>query len=429
MIEVLRIEREVLGSFLLDKGTHEYIHYLDEDDFIDESNRKVLNSIKSLITQNKEVNYFEVHEKTNLDITYITDLTDLVATTRYIESNIKLLKDKANRRRLEEKAKLIIDMTKDSNVDVETIKNNAMQEMDKIKSISSDEVTTLRKAMLDTITVLEKRSENKDDKSYYTGISKLDMVTSGLHEEELTTIAARPAVGKTAIAMQIALNIASNKRKVMFTTLEMSDIQLCQRIIASHSRIDGNDLRRGNLNEDGWKKTISVAQRFCWDNFILDKTSKNTEHIRTKIRKYKPDLVIIDYLQLIKSAGKHSNREQEVASITRDLKLMTLEFKIPIIMLSQLNRKAEGNRPTLADLRESGAIEQDSDNIIFIHKLNKEEIGKLIDNGTYTREAVQEIHKRDSVLTDIILEKQRNGPVGFFGMVYVPSLMKFISIG
>ncbi|KNF08532.1 replicative DNA helicase [Gottschalkia purinilytica] len=428
MIEVLRIEREVLGSFLLDKGTHEYIHYLDEDDFIDESNKKVLASIKSLINQNKEVNYFELQEKTNLDITYIIDLAELVATTRYIESNIKLLKDKANRRRLIDKAKKIINMAKDNDVDIDIIKNDAMQEIDEIKNITNEEVITLREAMLDTITVLEKRSENKDDKSYHTGITKLDTATAGLHEEELTTIAARPGVGKTAIAMQIGLNIANNKRKVMFTSLEMSDIQLCQRIIAAYSKLDGNDLRRGNLNEDGWKKTISVAQRFCWDNFILDKTSKNTQHIRTKIRKYKPDLVIIDYLQLLKSVGKYSNREQEVSSITRDLKLMTLEFKIPIIMLSQLNRNAEGNRPTLADLRESGAIEQDSDNIIFIHKLNNREISELIEKEIYTRELIEEMNKRKNTLTDIILEKQRNGPTGTFGMAYIPSFMKFIPI-
>src|SRR5690606_21008327 len=140
------------------------------------------------------------------------------------------------------------------------------------------------------------------------------------------------------------------------------------------------------------------------------------------------DLVIIDYLQLLQSTTKQQSREREVATITRDLKLMTLEFKIPIIILSQLNRNAEGNRPTMADLRESGAIEQDSDNVIFLHEPNEKEKEKLIENGIYTREFFNSLEEKDNTLTQIIVEKQRNGPIGTFEVVKVPKLMKFVEI-
>lgn len=428
MIEELRLEREILGCFILDPTTLEYLDILTPDDFLDPFCQTVLQAIKELTRENKEITYFTLQEKTECNITMLIEITDIIATTTIIYSHIKLLKEKSTRRKIVRKASKIIEMTKDNTVDIETLKNNAMQEIDNIDVLINEEIVTLKEAMFETIEVLENRQSNKDDKSYYTGVYDYDRVTAGLHKEELTTIAARPGVGKTAIAMQIGLNIAQNKKNVMFISLEMSVTQLCQRIIAGYAQIDGNKLRTGDMDTDNWKKTFEVAERFRKENFMIDKTSQNTQHIRAKIRKYKPDLVIIDYLQLLRPVAKHQNREQEIASMTRDLKLMTLEFKIPIIMLSQLNRNAEINRPTMRDLRESGAIEQDSDNIVFLHQLKEQEIDELVNDGIYSFKFIKQVYDKGNKIVDIILEKQRNGPVGTFGMVYAPKMMRFYSV-
>ena len=245
----------------------------------------------------------------------------------------------------------------------------------------------------------------------------------------MTTIGARPGVGKTIIGMQIALNIAKNKKKVMFTSLEMSVTQICERILSANTEIDGLRFRTGNIKDHEWAQAHKAAAIHSLDDFLLDKTSRNIQHIRTKLRKYKPDLLIIDYLQLLQSATKEFSREREVATITRDLKLMSLEFKIPIIILSQLNRNAEGNRPTMADLRESGAIEQDSDNIIFLHEPNEKDIDNLIKNGVYDITFFELLEEQNQKLSQLIIEKQRNGPVGTIDVIKVPRLMKFLEIG
>lgn len=428
MQEVLRLEQAILGSFVVDPAAREFSLELSDDDFLDSSHKKIFKAIRALVDEGQDFSYFELAQKSGLSILNISGLTDMVTTTARIENEVNLLKDKSSRRRILEKAEYIKELAMNKELDIDTIKNNAMQEIEEVKVVMNDGVVSLKEAMLDTIEVLEKRAENKDDRSYHTRVGKLDVATAGLHPEELTTIAARPGVGKTAIAMQIGLNIASNKRKLMMTSLEMSSVQLCQRIIAANSGLDGNDLRRGNLDGEGWRKTMDVGQRFATENFIIDKTSKKPQHIRSKIRKHKPDLVIIDYLQLLQPDEKLGSREQEVSSMTRALKLMTLEFKIPIIILSQLNRNAEGKRPSLADLRESGAIEQDSDNIIFIHRLTNSELSDMINEGIYSINFLEEMKRKGNVMADVILEKQRNGPTGSFGMVYVPKLMKFIGL-
>ena len=424
----LRIEYQIIGSFLIDSATHDFINHLKADDFVETTNQRIFKAIAELYAEHKDINLFTVHEKSQVPISHLADITNLIASTSTIESNIKILKNKSIRRKLIQKANKIIEMAQDQEMDIETIKNNALKEIEEIEDIVDNEVITLEEGMLETIERLEERYKNKDDKSYYTGITKLDKATAGLHPEELTTIGARPGVGKTIIGMQIGLNIARNKKTVMYTSLEMSVTQLCERIIAANSGVNGLRIRLGDIKDDEWTKIFEAASFYAFENFLIDKTSRNPQHIRAKIRKYKPDLVIIDYLQLLQSTTKQESREREIATITRDLKLMTLEFKIPIIILSQLNRNAEGNRPTMADLRESGAIEQDSDNIIFLHEPNEKEKDKLIENGIYTQQFFQKLEEKELTLTQMIIEKQRNGPVGTFEVLKVPKLMKFVEL-
>ena len=429
MTSDLQLEYQIIGTFVIDESTHDYISKLKDDDFQDGICKKLFKAMQTMKSKNHEITLFALSDTTKIPISTIGKITATVATTATIESDCKLLKDKSNRRKLIQKANKIIKMASDTTKEVQEIKNNALQEIYELEDIIDEEVITLREGMLETTALLDKRYQNKDDKSYYTGITKLDRAMAGLHKEELTTIGARPGVGKTILGMQIALNIARNKKKVMFTSLEMSVTQLCERIISANTDIDSLRLRTGDIKEHEWKQAFKVAAAYSLDNFLFDKTSRNVQHIRTKIRKYRPDLVVIDYLQLLQSATKEQSREREIASITRDLKLMTLEFKIPIVILSQLNRNAEGNRPTMADLRESGAIEQDSDNIIFLHEPNDRDIDKLIERGIYSAAFFRTLEERDCKLSQLIIEKQRNGPVGTIDVIKVPKLMKFIEVG
>ncbi len=428
MADDLRIEKEILGSFILDNSTHDFISYLQSDDFIDREHGKLFKIIERLHKEDKDINYFTISESSDISITSLTGITDIIATTSIIEPNIEILKDKSNRRKLIRKANKIKEMARNREADIDTIKNNAMREIDEIENLVDDDVINLKDAMLETTDLLDDRFQNKDDKSYYTGITKLDNSTAGLHKEELTTIGARPGVGKTILGMQLALNIAKNGRKVMYTSLEMSKTQLCERIISSKALVDSLRLRKGDIKENEWSDVFKVAQRYSYPNFLIDKTSRNPAHIRTKIRKYKPELIIIDYLQLLDSTDKEQSREREVATITRDLKLMALEFQIPIIILSQLNRNAEGKRPSMADLRESGAIEQDSDNILFLHEPNSAEKEKLINDGEYGIQFFKTLEEKNCTLSQLIIEKQRNGPVGTFDIIKMPKLMKFVEV-
>ncbi len=426
MDDRLLLEYQVLGSFISDKSTHDYIDKLNVEDFIDTTSKTVFAAIEILKARKENIDIFTINKQSKVSVTIIGKLTETVITTANIDSNVKVLKDKSNRRKLIQKANIILEMVKDTSKDIGDIKNDALKEIQELEDVVDEGVVTLSQAMLETQNLLDTRYENKDDKSYYTGLSKLDKSTAGLHKEELTTIGSRPGVGKTIIGMQIALNIARNKKRVMYTSLEMSVTQLCERIISANANVDSLRLRTGNIKDDEWINIINTSSMYALDNFLIDKTSRNQQHIRTKLRKFKPDLLIIDYLQLLQSASKEYSREREVATITRDLKLMSLEFKIPIVILSQLNRNAEGNRPSMGDLRESGAIEQDSDNIIFLHEPNEKDIEKLINEGIYSANFFKLQEQNNRKLSRIIIEKQRNGPVGTIDVVKVPKLMKFI---
>jgi len=421
----VKIEYQVIGSLLIDESTHTYIDNLNEIDFYDIFCRKCFNSMATLRGRDEEITMFNINNLSNIGLSELAKLSGTIATTANFESHIKTLKEQSARRQLLAKAEIIKEMALDNTRNITQIKNDALEEIQNVQEVTNNEVSTLKQAMLETHSILSDRYNSKDDRSLCTGLTKLDSVTAGLHKEELTVIASRPGVGKTILGVQIALNIARNKKNILFVSLEMSTSQICERIIASNSEIDGNRLRVGDIREDEWQKIQRAASQFSYENFILDKTSRNIQHIRTKIRKYKPDLVIIDYLQLLQSVNREQSREREVAVITRDLKLMTLEFKIPIVILSQLNRDADSNRPTLANLRESGAIEQDSDNVIFLHEPKDAEIAKLITKGTYPQTFFDYLFKEKYRLSYIIIEKQRNGAVGTIPVIKRPKYMNF----
>lgn len=424
----MQLEYQVIGSFIKDTGTQSFIERLNKEDFLDERCQALFNTMSQLKKRRQDITLSQLQSKTGVTVSEIINITNTVATTLSIDSDVKLLKDRSNRRLLKQKAHLILKMADDETKDMSEIKNDALREIQELEEVTNEEIVTLSEAMFETAELLEKRYKNKDDKGYYTGISSIDKFMGGLHRQELTTIGARPGVGKTMLGMQMALRVSTNGKKVMFTSLEMSVTQICERIIASNTDIDSIRLRTGNIKDDEWAEIIRVASLYENADFILDKTSRTVQHIRAKVRKYKPEMVIIDYLQLLQSGTREQSREREVATMARDLKLMSLEFNIPVIMLSQLRRDAEGRVPNMSDLRESGAIEQDSDNILFLHEPEGRDLDLLIEEKGYSNQFVNSLKENNQKISQLIISKQRNGPVGAINFVKVPKLMKFIEI-
>ena len=235
---------------------------------------------------------------------------------------------------------------------------------------------------MNTVSALEENYNNKNDYSLYTGLMDLDNKICGLHNQELTIIGARPGVGKTTFALQIATKIAEKGKNVTIISLEMSDIQIIQKILATKTKVNSYKMRMGTIEDDDWEKIAKASTEISKLPINLITKATTIQAIETIARKLKNrnklDLLIIDYIQLIKNKGKFNNREQEVADITRTLKLLSLDLKIPIIGICQLNRNATRQEPSLADLRESGAIEQDADNVIFLYQ-EKEQEDSIVD--------------------------------------------------
>ena len=263
--------------------------------------------------------------------------------------------------------------------------------------------------VVQTAEEIEKNINKKEDLSLYTGYFDLDDLTDGLHNGELTVIGARPGVGKTTFSLQLAENIAKKGKNVCYVSLEMSEIQMIQKLLSLRTGINSRKIRNGDMTEDEKMLVGTECMKLGELNFKLITKASTIQQIEISARRLKNqnkiDLLIIDYLQLLRNNGKFNSREQEVADISRTLKLLSLELDIPIIALCQLNRNASKQAPTLADIRESGSIEQDADNVIFLYQENQE---------------------NDIVTVD--LQKQRAGNIGKIELKFYKSLSKFISI-
>ena len=269
------------------------------------------------------------------------------------------------------------------------------------------------------LTTIEKASKTKGNVTGVpTGFSDLDYKTAGFQPSELLLIAARPAMGKTAFALNIALNAAiRDNKKVALFELEMSKESLVNRLFAMESKVNAQKIRTGELSAAEWTSLSEGATEIAKSNIVIDDNASITPaELRSKCRKLKLekglDLVIIDYLQLM-TTGKE-NRQQEVSDISRSLKLLARELDVPVVALSQLSRKVEertDKRPMLSDLRESGAIEQDADVVMFLYR--------------------EDYYKKDTEntnVTEVIIAKQRNGPIGTVNLLWFPEYMQFKSV-
>lgn len=377
------IEKTVLYYLIFE---NEQIN-VNEDDFFFQKHKQIIKAIQKLKNKKEEINILSVKNEIKGKDTEILKYISIIAESRFgssIEYAYKELK------RLSKKRKLLA-LSKEIQKDIEEETEPEIYIEKKIKELTEinqegEKEKTFLDIVCETSDIIEKKrlQGTEYDYKYFTGIFDLDKATNGLHEEELTIIGARPGVGKTTFALQVTHKIAKNGTPVAIVSLEMSETQIVQKLISKVSNVDSNKLRTGNLNPLDQEKIAIAEGEISELPIFINTRVRNIQEIETYARKLKNKnnlgLLIIDYIQLVKSKNKFNSREQEVAEISRSLKLLSLELKIPIIGLCQLNRNAAKTEPTLADLRESGAIEQDADNVIFIYKENENEEPQLVEN-------------------------------------------------
>lgn len=419
------VEQNILGCMLVFEECVKYVKEIDEDEFYVGIHKKIFKIIKELEASGNPIDILSVKEaaKTqNLEekqiFSYLIEITETIITSISLEYYISKLKNYSTRRKIvQESQKTINSMYElNSDMDAEEIKKEAIRTLSNIKINKKidDKDCDMINVMTETVADIENKYRKRDDFKYHTGFFELDKVTDGLHEQELTLIAARPGMGKTALALNIAENISNKGIFTYFVSLEMSKKQLGNRLVSSRSGIDSHRIRSGWLEQEDFDKISKATAELAELKMIIDSKSTTIQEIEIKAYELKEKknigLMIIDYLQLLKSKNKYSIREQEVAEISRKLKLLSKDLNIPIIALCQLNRESlKRTRPTNADLRESGSLEQDADNIIFIYA-DDEELTKKV------------------VTTELIISKQRNGPTGTIKVLFDKKTMKYINI-
>lgn len=399
------IEKAVLYNIIFEKEELD----IEETDFISTKNKLIAKAIQELKTEKEEISILSVQSKTKGNQKQILEYISNLGNNVYgitAEVCYNKLKELSKKRKVFELAQNILtNVAEEESIDIYI--QNCIDKLNNIEKINVKE-KTFREQVAETAKEIEKNWRNRNDLSLYTGIFDLDKLTCGLHNQELTIIGARPGMGKTTLTLQIAQDIAKEKN-VVFVTLEMSDIQLIQKMIAKQSVIDSYKMRLGTLEDDDWAKIAEASVKLSDLNLTINtkvRTIQDVEVMAKRLKnKGKIDLLIIDYIQLLKAKGKFNLREQEVAEISRRLKLLSLEIDIPIIALCQLNRNANTGEPTLADLRESGSLEQDADNIIFIYKENEE-----------------------SNITTLKLAKQRAGDTGKVKVKFNKKISTFVNL-
>lgn len=367
---------------------------LTEKDFANESNKKVIKAINELKAKKEEVSMLtiknQIDNSSNKILPYLSELGKYIYKNSP-ETAYRILKENTKKRELLDTAfEIQKEITEVENVDVYIEK--LISNLQKIEFQTEKEESFVQ-MVSKTATLIEKNINKKQDYDFYTGFFDLDTLTDGLHGGELTIVGARPGVGKTTFSLQIADKIASKNKNVAYVSLEMSEEQIIQKLLAKRTRVNSRKIRNGDLDEKEIEKiSFACGQVSELSMNILTKAS-TIQQIEIEARrmknKNKLDVLIIDYLQLVRNMGNFKSREQEVADISRTLKLLSLELEIPIIALCQLNRNASRNEPTLADIRESGSIEQDADNVIFLYQENE-----------------------DNNLVTVDLQKQRAGNTG-----------------
>ncbi|MFD2672184.1 replicative DNA helicase [Marinicrinis sediminis] len=423
-------EQAVLGAILLDSDSLVTVmERVQTDDFYRASHQLIYEAMVELAEEQEPVDLVTVtsrlQDKKQLEesggVSYLTQLANAVPTAANVDHYASIVEEKSLMRRLIRTATHIVSEGYASAEDVNSLLSDAERRIMEISNRrSSSGFVSIRDVVMDVFDRVEFLYQHKGGTTGIpSGFVDLDKMTSGFQRSDLIIVAARPSVGKTAFALNIAQNVGvrANESVAIFS-LEMSAAQLVQRMVCAESNVDAGRLRTGHLEDDDWQKlTMAIGTLAEANIYIDDSPALTVADIRAKCRRLKREkglgMILIDYLQLIHGRGKSDNRQQEVSEISRTLKQIARELEVPVIALSQLSRGVEqrqDKRPMMSDLRESGSIEQDADIVAFLYR-----------DDYYN----QDTEKKNII--EIIIAKQRNGPVGTVELVFLKHYNKFVN--
>ncbi len=428
----IEAEQAILGCMLIDQdATSDAIEVLKPEDFYRDDHKYIYEAMLNLYTKGEPIDIITVKDElTSMQkfeavggIEYLATLPDRAPLVANSDKYIKIVEEKSILRKLIKTATEIEGLGYAQNEEVDNVIDQAEKKIfDIMQNKNQKGYTPIKDVLVETFAELEKLYNQKQPVTgIATGFTDLDNRTAGLHNSDLILIAARPAMGKSAFALNIATNAAINEKvPVAIFNLEMSKTQLVNRMLCSEAMVDSNKVRTGKIDEEDWIKLATALGPLSEAPIYIDDTPGiSISEIRAKCRKLKLEknigLVVIDYLQLIQGSGKkNSSREQEISEISRSLKIIAKELDVPVIALSQLSRESEkrqDHKPMLSDLRESGAIEQDADLVMFIYR-----------DDYYN----QDSEKKN--IAEIILAKHRAGATGTIELLWMGSYTKFANL-
>jgi len=426
----LEAEQSVLGAILIDNNAlPRCLEILDPEDFYKLSHRKIFFAMTDLFDKNEPIDLITLTDQLKKNdeleavggIAYLSLMVNMVPTAANVKYHSHIVREKALLRGLVQSANEIASKVYEDNLDAEDLVDYAERSIFKIsdKRVKASFVS-LKEVIRDSFEMIEQLYDKKET---VTGVSSgfrdLDDLTTGFQKGDLIIVGGRPSMGKTAFALNIAQHVGVELREpVAIFSLEMAKEQLAIRMLCAEAMVNSNSIRKGFIKKEDWHKLTSAASNLTGAPIFIDDTSGITVlELRAKARRLKIEhglsLVIVDYLQLMRGKGSFERREQEISDISRSLKGLAKELSVPVIAVSQLNRSVEQRRPPtpiLADLRESGAIEQDADVIIFLYR---EEI--------YNKEA-----KKGH--SEVIIAKQRNGPTGTVNLAFMSTCTRFLNM-
>ena len=421
-------EQSVLGAMMLDNQAITAAgEILTGEDFYNTQYGVIFDAMQELQSSGRPVDLItlqDILKEKNVSpevssLTYVKEFIDRVPTSANVKSYAQIVREKSVLRKMIRTNDDISSMCYSGKEKLDYILDNAEKKIfDVVKKRGSSDFVPIDEVVMRALDNIEAASKTKGSVTgVATGFTDLDYDTAGFQPSDLILVAARPAMGKTAFALNIALHVAiKEKKRVALFDLEMSKESLVNRLFAMQSKVDGKKLRTGELSPEEWNALSVGAAEVAESLIVIDENASITPaELRSKCRKLKLekglDLIIIDYLQLMSTDGRNDSRQQEVSEISRALKLMARELNVPVIALSQLSRKVEDRtdkRPMLSDLRESGAIEQDADVVMFLY-----------------REDYYKPDTENKGVTEVIIAKQRNGPTGTVKLAWLPDFMLF----
>lgn len=421
-------EQSILGSIILDKDAIITVaETINPNDFYKEAHKIIYESMLRLNSNNEPIDLItlieELRKEGHLDnvggISYLTSLSTIVPTTSNVKYYANIVKEKSVMRQLIKASNEIINLGYDASTDVQEILDKAEKNIfDISQEKASDDIQPINVVLQDTFDMIERLCTEKSDVTgITTGFTDLNKKINGLQRTDLILLAARPAMGKTAFSLNLVQNAAlKGDASVAVFSLEMSKEQLVQRMLSAQSNVELSKIKTGTLGESDWPRIIDAMAVLSEANIFIDDTPGiKISEIRSKCRRLKIekglDLILIDYLQLMEGEGKNENRQQEIAKISRSLKILAKELDCPVVALSQLSRSPElrkDHRPILSDLRESGSIEQDADIVMFLYR--------------------DEYYHDDSEkknIGEVIVAKNRHGETGSVELVWFGQVQKF----